>query len=120
MHGSTWARGAYLLIPGALLTVIGTIFLCRFWIARRRGPSYGLFVVPVACACLAWVGSIIWEAWSRQDWDLLTASYWREVHGGFLVPAIVILIFGALNTLPAVAIAAYFEGREAMKGRDRN
>jgi hypothetical protein len=58
------------------------------------------------------VGSVVWEAWSSQNWDLLTPGYWRDVQGGFLGPAIVLLIFGAVNTLPAVAVASWFEGRE--------
>jgi len=108
-------RDSWALIPvllGSLVTIVGTLLVCRFWIRRKRIPSYGtLFGVPLACACLLCVGPILWEACCYGAWYLLTPGYWQQAKGGFASLYLPIMLIGATSVLPAAAIVVYYQGR---------
>jgi hypothetical protein len=107
-------RDSWALVPvlfGSLATIVGTLLVCRFWIRRKRTPSYGtLFGIPLGCACLVWVGPLFWEACRYGAWYLFTPGYWQQAKGGFTGLYFPIVLIGATSALAAAAIVVFYQG----------
>ncbi len=104
--GEKWAWILYYIIPGSILTVVGTSLLCGFWTARQKRASLGtLLVIPFFSVILAWLGWICFYG----EWYVLTPDYWRQAKGTFKGQLIHLAVIGAYCVLPAIAVAIYYQ-----------
>jgi len=93
---------------GSFATMTGTVLFSRFLIRHNRIPSYGtLFGIPLACACLLWMGPIL----VNGSWYLFTPGYWKQAKGGFSGLYVPIGLVDAGCILPAAAVVLYYQGR---------
>ena len=76
--GDQWLWMLYTLIPSSVLTIVMTALLSRFWVARKKLPSFGTFIgVPFCIVYLVWVVLYFRDA----GWEMFTADYWQHTKG---------------------------------------
>lgn len=108
----------YFAIP-CLLTLIVTIFLCH-WRMARRNPFF--FVTAVTAAIL--VNLVFWLAWflvvqfQRYGWGVFTAEAWRWRPGmkngmasALFWGRLAVELSSLICILPALVVAWYYERR---------
>jgi hypothetical protein len=96
------------LIPDSVFTIVLTAFLCRFWVARKKLPSFGTFIiVPFCIAYLVW-GVL---CFSYVRWEMFTADYWQHRKGTLRSELFHQGLIGAICVFPAVAVVIYYHGR---------
>jgi hypothetical protein len=105
-----WAHGLPYIFLVSVATMVGTVFLSRYWIKRRSVPSYGsIFVFPFVCAFLLLLGTLVWDACSYSGWDVFTSSYWEGVRDDFGWLMISFGVLWLVCLFPAAAIVIYFQ-----------
>jgi hypothetical protein len=103
----------------SVVTTVGALLLCRYWIRREGVPSFGtLIVVPFICAFLFVLGSLFWDACRYGEWYLFTPSYWQQAKGGWAGLYFPLTIIGGICIFPAAAVVVYYQGRRKTDVRD--
>jgi hypothetical protein len=102
-----WAHSLPYIVLASVGTMVGTVFLSRYWIKRNSVPSYGsIFVFPFVCAFLLLLRVVIWDACSYSGWDVFTSNYWDWERSDWLMISFGVLWIVCL--FPAAAIVIYF------------
>jgi len=105
-----WLQAIPFILLASVATMIGTVFLSRYWIMRKSVPSYGcVFVVPFACACLLTFGLLFIDACRYGEWYLFTLGYWEQAKGGFFDLIFPFVVIWFVCSFPAAAIVIYFQ-----------
>ena len=112
--GNKWSWMLQPLVPATVLTIITTVLLSRFWVARKKLPSFGTFmIVPFCCVFLI---SVLWD-FKEVGWEIFTAHHWnpnpkvtwsRRLFAESLV--------GAICVFPAIAVVIYYHSRSKRYG----
>lgn len=106
--GNQWWWMLHTLIPGSMLTIVMTALLGRFWVARKKLPSFGTFIgVPFCSVYLVWFV----QYFRGAGWQMFTAHYWDDMKSTLGQLLYHQGLIGTICVFPAIAIVIFYHRR---------